>query len=183
MGPGRMASDRDLGGFLQEGLWCESFRFLTSSCHLVSVVLKVGTLRITWRAHLKMPIRNLSHSDGGQGHLQTSPGTHLLNKHPGTSNTVLPIHTVSPMSICYSQGRERGHRSQGWTLSIYTLPLPYHPARTVQWTHLFCPLLTFSIVQCSSIHPFFHFEHLYQVLLELEGQKYHQSVICWVLPK
>lgn len=89
VGPGRMASDRDLGRFLQEGLWCESFRFLTSSCHLVSVVLKVGTLRITWRAHLKIPIRDLSHSDGDQGHLQTSPGTHLLNKHPGTSKPVL----------------------------------------------------------------------------------------------
>ena len=55
MGPGRMASDRDLGGFLQEGLWCESFRFLTSSCHLVSVVLKVGTLRITWSHHHPHP--------------------------------------------------------------------------------------------------------------------------------
>ena len=60
VGPGRTVSDGDLGRFLQEGLWCESFWFLTSSCHLVSVVLKVGRLGITWRAHLKMPIRNLS---------------------------------------------------------------------------------------------------------------------------
>ena len=37
----------------------------------------------------KMPIRDLSHSEGDRGHLQTSPGTHLLSEHPGTSKPVL----------------------------------------------------------------------------------------------
>lgn len=174
VGPGRTVSDGDLGRFLQEGLWGESFQFLTSSCHLVSVVLKVGRLRITWRAHLKIPIWDLSQWWGSGASSDKSRNT-PSQQASRYFRACAWRHTVSPVSTCYSQGQERGHPSRGWTVSVYTLPRAYHPPRTVQWTHLFSPLLTFSVVQCSSIHPFFHSEHLYQVLLELEGQKYHQS--------
>lgn len=91
----------------------------------MSVVLKVASLQITCRAHLKMPVRDPSHSDGDRGCLPESPGTHLLNKHPGTPKPALG-ETQPHLCPHAAHGAGRGAILPKGELSICTLAPPRH---------------------------------------------------------
>lgn len=81
---------------------------------------------------------------------QESPGTHLLNRHPGTSK---PAHwrDAATMSTYCSQGQERGHPPQGWILHLFSGSLSASTQETMAHYSYFA-----SHSPLPSVHPSIH---------------------------